>query len=318
MLAALAVLESPMNQTSWVRGLLLSLATAILWGWMPLLLRGLVDHLDPLTATGYRYLLCALGNALYLWILGGSTWRPLRERNVLLLVALCVGGMLINNVMFLYGLRLTSPGAAQVLSQLGPVMLLLGGVLIFRERFSPRQWGGGVLVVSGMALFFHDRFGGMDSQGDYGIGLLILVTAPVFWATYGLAQKKMTGLLGPQQVLVIIYVLGTILLSPFISWGAIAAMSAGGHAFAIGSMIVTVASYITFNEALARWDASRVSAILTLTPLFTLLATRIAASGWPHLFASEHHDAVSWLGAAIVVAGSLCVAVPRYRRRRQP
>src|SRR5690606_40210464 len=118
-----------------------------------------------------------------------------------------------------------------------------------------------------MALFFHDRFGGRGSQGDYGIGLLILVTAPVFWAAYGLAQKKMTGLLGPQQVLVIIYVLGTILLSPFISWGAIAAMSAGGHAFAIGSMIVTVASYITFNEALARWDASRLSAILTLPPL---------------------------------------------------
>jgi len=305
-------------EKNWQQGLLLSLATAILWGGMPLALRGMVDYLDPLTATSYRYFLCVLGNAAYLWLLGNSSWRHLNQRRVFLLLAICVAGLLINNVMFLYGLKLTSPGAAQVISQLGPVMLLLGGVLIFREAFSTRQWIGALMVVSGLALFFHNRLDALHDLDRYGTGMLILAIAPVFWAAYGLAQKKMTGLLGPQQVLLIIYGSGVLLLLPTASPHAIVTMPLSGHLFAVTGMIITVASYITFSEALAQWEASRVSAVLTLTPLFTLLATRIAAAIRPDLFSAEHQDTLSWLGAAVVVAGSLFVAVPRYRRRRKP
>ena len=305
-------------EKSWLRGLLLSLATAVLWGGMPLALRGMVDYLDPLTATSYRYLLCALGNAAYLWLLGNTNWRHLREGRVLLLLSICIAGLLINNVMFLYGLKLTSPGAAQVISQLGPVMLLLGGVLIFREAFSIRQWLGAVLVVSGLVLFFHNRLEALRDLDRYGIGMLILLIAPVFWAAYGLAQKKLSGRLGPQQVLLLIYGSGVLLLLPTTSPQTVVAMPVTGHLLAVAGMIITVLSYITFSTALAQWEASRVSAVLTLTPLFTLLATRIASAIHPGLFSAEHPDTLSWLGAAGVVAGSLFVAVPRYRRRRKP
>ncbi|MDB6062605.1 MAG: EamA family transporter [Verrucomicrobiaceae bacterium] len=303
------------TERNWSRGLLLSFVTAALWGGMPLVLKGLVDYLDPLTATSYRYFLCLLGNVAYVLILRNSSWKHLRNRRVLALVAICIAGMLINNILFLYGLRLTGPGASQVISQLGPVMLLLGSVLIFREAFSSRQWLGAALVVTGLVLFFHNRLTALHDLDGYGTGMLILMIAPVFWAAYGLAQKKMTGLLGPQQVLVMIYGAGTLLLLPIASLPAIAAMNINGHLFALGGMVVTVVSYGTFNGALAQWEASRVSAILTLTPLFTLLITRVAAFARPDLFVYEHNDALSWLGAGVVVLGSLCVAVPRYRRR---
>ncbi len=299
---------------SWLRGFLLSLATATLWGGMPLILRGMVDYLDPLTATGYRYFLCLLGNAAYLLLLRNISWRHMRHRRVLTLVGICIGGMLINNVMFIYGLKLTSPGAAQVISQLGPVLLLIGSVLIFREAFSPRQWCGALLVIGGLALFFHNRLSTLHALDSYGTGMLILLIAPIFWVAYGLAQKKMTGLLGPQQVLVMIYGCGTLVLLPIASLPAIWAMPLHGHLFALGGMVITVLSYITFSDAMAQWEASRVSSVLALTPIFTLLVTHIAAQVRPDLFSAEHHDALSWGGAAIVVAGSLFVAVPRYRR----
>lgn len=306
----------PSLERSSSRGLLLSFATAALWGGMPLILRGMVDYLDPLTATSYRYFLCLLGNIAYLCLIGGSDWRSLRSRHVLLLVGICLAGMLINNIMFLYGLRLTSPGAAQVISQLGPVMLLLGSVLIFREAFSPRQWFGAMLVMAGLGVFFHDRLSALHDLDGYGTGMLILLIAPAFWAAYGLAQKKMAGVLGAQQVLVIIYAAGALILLPVASPQAVLTMSLNGHLFALGGMLITVLSYITFNEAMAQWEASRVSAILTLTPLCTLLVTHAAAALRPDLFVSEHNDMLSWIGAAVVVAGSLCVAIPRFRRAR--
>jgi drug/metabolite transporter (DMT)-like permease len=302
-------------EKSGVRGFFLALATAVLWGGMPLLLRGMIDYLDPLTATGYRYCLCLLGNAAYVWLLGNSNWRNLRDRRVLILVGICVAGMLFNNVLVLFGLKLIeNPGSVQVIGQLGPVILLLGSVLIFREVFSAQQWSGAAFVFGGLALFFHDRLTALRDMDRYGTGLMILIIAATFWAAYGLAQKKMTGLLGPQQVLMMTYAIGALMLLPVASPSTVLSMQLPGHLFAIAGMVITVLSYITFNDAMVRWDAPRVSAVIALTPLFTLFITHIAALIRPDLYAGEQHDALSWLGAATVVAGSLFVAMPRSRR----
>ena len=51
-------------------------------------------------------------------------------------------GLAANYIGFLLGLDHTSPANAQVLIQLGPLLLALGGLVVFRERFAPAQWLG--------------------------------------------------------------------------------------------------------------------------------------------------------------------------------
>jgi drug/metabolite transporter (DMT)-like permease len=71
----------------------------------------------------------------------------------------------------------------------------------------------------------------------------------------------------------------------------------------------TLVAYGAFAEALAHWEASRVSATLALTPLVTFIAVAIAAWVWPDYVHAEDINALGYLGAVTVVLGSALVAL---------
>jgi drug/metabolite transporter (DMT)-like permease len=71
----------------------------------------------------------------------------------------------------------------------------------------------------------------------------------------------------------------------------------------------TLMAYGAFAEALEHWEASRVSAVLALTPLVTLVAVWAVSLLAPTLIAPERLTALSVLGAILVVAGSVAVAI---------
>ncbi len=91
-------------------------------------------------------------------------------------------------------------------------------------------------------------------------------------------------------------------LTPW-TWGLLAFCSAN-----------TLVAYGAFAAALEHWEASRVSAVLALTPLATLAFSVAAARFAPAQFATETLSWTSWAGAALVVAGSLLTALGRSSR----
>src|SRR5262249_33373579 len=67
--------------------------------------------------------------------------------------------------------------------------------------------------------------------------------------------------------------------------------------------------YGAFGVALEYWNVSRVSAVVSVAPLFTLLAMRIgAASGWSWI-TPESLNTLSIVGAMLVVGGSMMSAL---------
>jgi drug/metabolite transporter (DMT)-like permease len=66
----------------------------------------------------------------------------------------------------------------------------------------------------------------------------------------------------------------------------------------------TLLAYGAFAEALAHWEASRVSVILALTPLLTLLAVEVVHGVAPHVVRPEQIGTIGFVGAALVVVGS--------------
>ena len=69
-----------------------------------------------------------------------------------------------------------------------------------------------------------------------------------------------------------------------------------------------------FAEALAHWEASRVSAILATTPLLCIAAAWVVHALWPQWLAPERIAPIGWAGAALVVAGSAAVSLLNARR----
>jgi drug/metabolite transporter (DMT)-like permease len=265
-----------------------------------------------MTLTWCRQIGCGLPMVLY-FIWRRADWRGLRDRQLLKLLAVCVVGLGGNALLFNIGLQYATPSATQVMGQLGPVLMLLGAVFIFKESFTRQQWLGAAAIMAGLLLFFHDRLGDLVGMTAYGIGMVILAIAPLFWASYALAQKRLSGRLGTQQVLVVAYVIGTFVFLPMAKPGAVAGLGPVGWLLLVGLIGLYMASYITLGGAMARWEASRVSAMITLTPLFTLGFSQMVVLVAPGAITVERTDLLSLLGALMVVGGSLLIALPRRR-----
>ncbi len=73
---------------------------------------------------------------------------------------------------------------------------------------------------------------------------------------------------------------------------------------------------------MARWQAAQVSALITLTPLFTLLFSDLLSMAWPDVFARPMLNLIGYLGAFVVVAGAMYSAIGhrlwgRWRKARR-
>jgi drug/metabolite transporter (DMT)-like permease len=71
----------------------------------------------------------------------------------------------------------------------------------------------------------------------------------------------------------------------------------------------TVIAYGAFAESLQHWEASRVSAILALAPIFTIITMSLAAWLSPGLVTPEHITALGLFGAILVVSGSISISL---------
>jgi drug/metabolite transporter (DMT)-like permease len=71
----------------------------------------------------------------------------------------------------------------------------------------------------------------------------------------------------------------------------------------------TLIAYGAFAEALQHWEASRIGALLSLAPVFTLIGMRAVQAAAPGFAPPEQLNVWSVLGALMVVAGSAMCAL---------
>jgi len=291
-------------------GFLLALTTTVLWSLLPLALKVALVTMDPYTITWYRFLLSALllGSVLAYHRSLPSLGRLSAIVRRLLVVATVF--LAVNYICYLFGLHHTTPANAQVLIQLAPMLLALGAIWIFGERFTRLQWLGFGILVAGLAGFFEDQLRLLAAgTEEYYRGSFLILFAAVTWAIYGLAQKQLLAWLPSQAIMVYIYVGCTLLFSPASSPRQILQMNGIELGMLAFCALNTVAAYGTFSEALVHWEASRVGAVLALTPLMTIAATAGTHALWPNLAAPSSISGLGIFGACLVVFGSLLTSL---------
>ncbi|MEO0972159.1 MAG: DMT family transporter [Pseudomonadota bacterium] len=304
-----------MHRTSgrWRLGLSLTLVTVALWATLPIVLKLLLERLDAFTLTWVRFTVAAgLVGAWLAWRRRLPDPRQLvgHERWLLALVVLGLAG---NYVLYLLGLDATTPSAAQVVIQLAPLFLALGGIVVFGERFSVHQWLGFALVIFGLVLFFHARLAQILSFDQFTGGVLIVVAAAVSWAAYALAQKQLLGRWRSDSIMWCVYIAAVGLFLPMSTPGQVMTLDTAGFALLLFACLNTIVAYGAFAEALAHWEASRVSALLALTPLLTIGLMQLLERQMPGLLVSEPIDALSLVGALVLVVGSATTALAARR-----
>lgn len=291
-------------------GLLLALTTALLWGILPIALKILLDVFTANTITAIRFLVAAVLVGAWLGLRGKlPKLALLKQRNIAWLMAIAVLGLLLNYIFYLSGLNLLTAETAQTLIQLAPFLMMLGGILIFKERLLFWQRVGAVLLVIGLLLFFNERLVTLVLYASSEtFGVLLIIIAAITWAAYALAQKQLLVHYGSKQIMYVIYLAGSLAFIPVSDFQPLLTLNLLQWALLVFCCLNTVVAYGAFAEALHHWEASKVSAVLAITPLITIVSANLVAWIWPQ-FIPQQLNVWSWFGALLVVAGSALTAL---------
>lgn len=304
----------PLHSTSgrWRLGLLLAIVTMILWGILPLALNVVLSVLDVYTITWFRFL-CAF-ICLGTFLATKQQLPPKRKLPPLLgLITIATIGLAFNYLLFLQGLKQTSATNAEIMIQIAPVLLGIGGLVLFRERYIFQQWLGLGTLILGLILFNHDQLNVVLATPTYIIGNVILVLSAAAWAFYALAQKQLLKDLSSGAIMFLIYGGCTLLFTPWTNPLAIVTLSPIYLVVLLFCGFNTLLAYGAFSEALEHLEASRVSAILALTPLVTITAVWGFSMIFPDWVAPEPMTTLGFIGAIFVTIGAVLVALGKER-----
>ncbi|PSB17166.1 EamA family transporter [filamentous cyanobacterium CCP2] len=301
----------------WRLGLSLALSTALLWGVLPIALKVALQAADVYTVTWFRFLMSF--GLLTLWLKQRKQLPSLHKLQTsrLSLLAIATGSLAANYLFYLKGLYATSPSNAQVIIQIAPVLMGLGGLFIFKERYTLRQWAGLGVLTCGMVLFFQDQLQLLTAaSGQYLLGSFWVVLAAAIWAVYALAQKQLLQQLSSPVIMWLIYGGSTLLFTPMASPQDLLTLTPVQWGMLLFSGFNTLLAYGAFAESLDHWEASRVSAVLALTPVITLTSVFAVSSLLPSLINPDTMTTLGVLGAIGVVIGSASIALGRRSANR--
>ena len=295
----------------WKLGILLALTTAILWGVLPIALKVVMETLDPITTTFFRYALAGLLLTPYIAFRspGNKGLNPGRFRSVKLWLQLLAAGLLLtgNYGLYILGLERTTAEATQLMIQLAPMFLLLSGLWLFGERFSKVQWLGFAGFFSGLLMFFYPHlYDANVAINSYSIGMLLVFLAAVLWTGYAILQKYLLREFSSQETMLVFYWIGALAFLPFCDFAPMSLLSGLQWSLLIFCGLNTLIAYGSFAEAMVHIEASKVSTVLALTPLITVaMVQAFPISG----ISVEPLTALSISGAILVVVGSMVTAL---------
>lgn len=200
-----------------------------------------------------------------------------------------------------WGIQLSSATDAALLIIVEPLTLLLFGTALLGERLTRREMVGAALAVVGAVLVVADGIPGVTRsilprwRGD-----VLLALSGVAYAVYSLLARPVLTPANSMAVTVRSIVWGAAAMTPLVAleWMAGARPRASGPAVAATlylALIITAWGYVVWNWALARVEASRTAAFLTVQPIVGALLGAVVLG--------DPVSVYTGVGGALIVAG---------------
>lgn len=293
------------RQKPWL-GFSLALLATMTWGSLPVAAQQVLKAVDAPTLVWVRFLFASLVLLAVLAAVGKLPRTRDFSKKTLGLLVLGAAGISGNFVLVATGLHYISPTTTQILWQLAPFTMMFVGVWLFKEAFTRWQKIGLLCLIVGLILFFNDKFGELFSLGSYAFGVFLAASGSIVWVCYGIAQKLLSERFTSQQILLLIYFCSSMALLPFAEPAQIARIdSLFLWVCFIYCCLNTLIGYGSYGESLKHWDASKVSVVTTLIPVFTMIFSSLGHSLSPEDFAASDMNLVSHIGALTVVSGAV-------------
>lgn len=271
-------------------------ATILIWAFNVTVTRYVLTHgFEPLAYGAIRYGAAALLAVLVALALE----RSLRVggRRSVMLIGLAAGFLLVNQVSFVYSLKLTSATTVALVMGTTPIFTAIVSSLTGEERLTPQFWLATAVGFAGVGLVAIGAGG--DLSADLG-GVLLAVALSASWACYSVLIAPLMRRYSPYRISAVVLCVMVVPLFA-ISWGQIQSQDYGalsdltwaGLAFAIvGPLFLTNLLWYT---AVHRVGPSRATLFANVQPFVAAIFAAVILS--------EHLTWLQWLGGATILAG---------------
>jgi drug/metabolite transporter (DMT)-like permease len=255
----------------------------------------------PLAYTAPRYALAALIFCAVAIRREGSL--RVQRHDVRLLLAAAVVGIWLNQLAFVYALRLAGAATVSLLFGTAPILVAVFAHASRIERVGARTWLATAVSSLGVAILVIGSGGNLS--GSLG-GIILCLISSATWASYSCAVVPLSRVYSPYRLSAVLTVAGSVPLLASAAlqlWGQNwAAVGIGGWlAFGYALLPSYVLSNLVWFRAIGLVGAPRAALYINLEPFLGAL--------FAVLLLSEHVTALEAVGG-IVTAGAL-VLLPR-------
>jgi drug/metabolite transporter (DMT)-like permease len=220
---------------------------------------------------------------------------------VLLMTGAAAAGIWLNQLSFVYAVKLTTAATVALMFGTLPIFVALLAQALGHERLHFRHWFATVISFSGVALVAAGAPSGIG--GDLG-GILLGLVASVTWAAYTVAMGPLMRRYSPYRISAFMLLVGSVplLASAFrqlISqdWSELSALAWG--AFVYSLFFSLVFTNIMWFTAIDRVGAARASLYANLQPFLGAFFAVVVLS--------EKMGAIQIVGG-VVIGGGILIA----------
>ncbi|MFI5729457.1 DMT family transporter [Kribbella sp. NPDC051587] len=238
--------------------------------------------------------------------LARGAFRGIPRRAVLTSLGMGVFGYAAQAGLYFSALTRIDASLVALLLYLYPILVMVGAIMLGRERASRRRMWALGMALAGIGLVLSGA-----SSGRFNLtGALLAISAAVVYTCYILVGDRTTAAVPPLALasLVCVGAFGTFLIAAVVrgSSGPLVQLSAiqptGWLWLATLSLVSTVAAILLFFAGMARVGPSVASILSILEPVVTVVAAALVFH--------EHLSAVQGIGGAVVLAAVLIVQWP--------
>ncbi|PID89095.1 MAG: EamA family transporter, partial [Bacteroidia bacterium] len=224
-----------------------------------------LSYIGTVSIVWFRFTLAALVLLTYFIIKKPKTLLNLLKSFpiALLFAALFLG---YNYLGYISGLHYTTPSTAQVVIQIGPILLTIAGILIFKEKVNRFQILGLLIAAIGLTLFYYNQLASFADTSTYNIGFLWILTAAVSWVCYAILQKRLVRKHAPQVLNLFIYGIPALAFLPSTNFQEFQGLEIWQWLLLIFLGLNTLIAYGFLALAFKYTQAYKVSIIITLNP----------------------------------------------------
>lgn len=297
-----------------IYGILYAGTTAFFWGFLAIFIKVTLNDVSPVVVVWFRFAVAFAFLFTYFLVRDRQKLTIIKKPPIMLILAAI--SLTVNYMGFANGIELTSPSNAQIFIQIGPITLAIVGIVVFKERLSPRQFLGFAVAGTGLAFFYRDQLQNLlGSEDIYIVGVLWLILAAFAWTGYASLQKKLVQRFHAQQLNLIIFGLPMIILLPFVDFSSFANFTPGLWALVIFLGINTIVAYGCLAEAFKYTEANKISVVITLNPIITFVTMAILGSMDLDWIDAEVITIYGVFGALFVLFGAIMVVIPKKKNR---